>query len=134
VTSRLKNATVSVPVRQSVRAADLLALKRCSAPCLVADEDGECTCRCGGEYHGALTDADVTIDPARWHGKAILRGAGAAVDGEVSRRELQALPFGAPASTLRLRLAMLAWDCGAKDATKQIGMDKRTMYRGHGAV
>jgi hypothetical protein len=134
VTSRLKNKTVSVPVRQSVRAADLLALERCSAPCLLAAEDGECACRCSGEFHGALTDADVTIDPGTECGKAILRATRReeVPSDAVPRGDIRALPFDAPRSVLRLRLAMLAWDCGAKEAAKRIGMDRRSMYRAMG--
>jgi hypothetical protein len=121
----------AVPVRQSARGTDLLAAGLCSAACLLACEDGECACRCGGEFHGALTDAEVTIDPDAWHGKAVLRDAGTdpAETGMVTRRELRALPMGAPASSLRLRVAMLAWDCGPRDAAKRLGMDRTTYYR-----
>jgi hypothetical protein len=129
VSRRLTSAAVNVAVRQSVRAADLLALERCTAPCLLAAEDGECACRCGGEFHGALTEADVTIGPAGWPAPAALRPEGYVPDDAVPRRELRALPFGAPASVLRLQAAMLAWDCGAREAARRLGMDRSTMYK-----
>ena len=131
VTLSRKGKAFTVAVRQSVRAADLLALEQCSAPCLLAAEDGQCTCRCEGAFHGALTDADVTVDPAEWHAKAVLReprrDPGAVKT--VTRHELRALLTDGPASSLRLRVAMLAYDCGAKDAAARIGMSRSTFYK-----
>lgn len=54
----------------SLPAADLVAQGLCSGLCLVArddDRNGKCQCRCRGEFHGALADAQVETDrPARW--------------------------------------------------------------------
>ena len=33
---------------------------------------------------------------------------------------------------LRLRAAMLAWDCGAREAAKHLGMSRSTMYHAVG--
>ena len=131
VTLSRAGESFTIAVRQSVRASDLLALEKCSAPCLLAAEDGECTCRCGGAFHGALTDADVTIDPGEWHSKAALRPPRRDPDavGIVARHELRALPFTAPASVLRLQVAMLAWDCGPKEAAGHLGMPRSTAYK-----
>ena len=131
VTLSRAGESFTVAVRQSVHAADLLTLERCTALCLLAREDGECICRCGGEFHGALIDAEVTLDPAEWLAKAALaspklRDGPAAYP--VTRHQLRSLPFGGPASALRLQVAMLAWNCGVGEAAKQLGMTRSTFY------
>jgi hypothetical protein len=131
VTFSRAGESFTIATRQSVRAADLLALERCSAPCLLAAEGGPCACRCEGEFHGALTDADVTIDSAEWHSRAAIRSPRSDPDAVkmVARHELRTLPLNASAATLRLRVAMLAWDCGAKEAAEHVGMSRSTMYK-----
>ena len=57
-------AGVSAPAPAETRpagtAADLLDAGECSPQCLLAREPGgACVCRCGGEFHGALTGAEV---------------------------------------------------------------------------
>jgi hypothetical protein len=61
--------------------ADLLTAGKCSPPCLLAREPIGCTCRCGGEHHGALIGVQVPADkearpvppmqsdPEQWHGE-----------------------------------------------------------------
>lgn len=41
-------------------ARDILADGECSAACLLAFGPGDCQCRCGGLYHGALLDEKVS--------------------------------------------------------------------------
>jgi hypothetical protein len=131
VTLSRTGESFTVAVRQSVRAADLLALEQCTAPCLLAREDGECICRCGGEFHGALTEAEVTLDPAQWHTKAVLRTPRRDPEAIsiVARHQLRALPLTGPASVLRLQVAMLAWDCGATEAAQRLGLSRSTVSR-----
>lgn len=43
-------------------AADLLAEGRCTASCLLAlVSEAKCACRCDGDYHGLLADAEVPL-------------------------------------------------------------------------
>lgn len=49
-------ATISIPAQALLRAGE------CTAACLLAREPGGvCACRCGGEFHGALISADVSV-------------------------------------------------------------------------
>lgn len=47
-------------------AGDLLAEGRCTPACLLAREPDGCACRCAGEFHGALTDAEVIPGTGWW--------------------------------------------------------------------
>lgn len=47
-------------------ARDLLAAAECSPACLLASDRGACTCRCGGQYHAALLDAQVPRAAGWW--------------------------------------------------------------------
>ena len=58
-----------------ITARDLLTTGTCTAACLLALADEPCTCRCNGQYHGALKDAGVIetcveaaqrSDPVEW--------------------------------------------------------------------
>lgn len=54
-----------------IPAADLVERGLCTGACLVARDDGpdgKCQCRCGGEFHGALSEAPVATgqDPRWW--------------------------------------------------------------------
>jgi hypothetical protein len=51
-----------------VAAAELVATGECSPACLVAsgDDPAKCTCRCQGQYHGALADVSVIAPPTSW--------------------------------------------------------------------
>lgn len=52
----------------TVRAADLIAERRCHPICLLAQEpDGKCTCVCQGEFHGMLADAPVAARSQPWY-------------------------------------------------------------------
>jgi hypothetical protein len=48
-------------------ASDLLDSGQCSPQCLLARElEGTCTCRCSGEFHAALVNAEVPALPPWW--------------------------------------------------------------------
>ena len=45
----------------NVSAYDLVRLGECTGLCLVAADDSDCDCRCGGMFHGALMN--VIVEP-----------------------------------------------------------------------
>lgn len=49
-----------IPVRELLSAGD------CAAACLLAIAEEPCTCRCGGQYHGALLDAPIHAGEPGW--------------------------------------------------------------------
>jgi len=57
---------VDSSVKEHVAALDLLQANECTAMCLLGRESSdECTCRCGGQWHGVLLLAALPDEPPR---------------------------------------------------------------------